>query len=139
MADAICVRLAAETRIEDNDGDVQFIRHAGYGMLSVDDDRFTLSYEDHQGNERIRITLEGNGDRVEMHRDGDAKGILTFVPGHETNSVYSLGYGEIDIGIRTISIELQLNEIDGSITLFYESRLGGESANRTRYCCRWKS
>lgn len=139
MAETIRVRLIAETRIENNDGETQSIRHAGYGTLSIEGDGFALSYEDHQENERIEVALKGNADRVEMHRSGDAQGVLVFIPGQETESVYFLGYGEIDINIRTVSVCLQLNEASGSIMLLYESGIGGESMNRTQYVCRWKS
>lgn len=139
MSEAIRVRLIAETRIEDTAGETQSIRHAGYGTLFIEGDRFALSYEDHQENEWIEVVLKGNTDKIEIHRSGDAKGVLVFIPGQETKSVYYLGYGEIDISIRTVSIDLQLNETSGSIMLLYESRISGESVNRTQYVCRWKS
>ena len=132
------VRLLAETRIKDG-GEEQILRHAGYGMLELTEDHVSLEYDDRQDNDSAHIVLSGNRHKIQMVRDGTAKGMLKFVPGEETVSKYVLEFGEIDIRINTLKIECCMQETDGYIVLEYQSKMNDTGMNDTRYVCRWKS
>lgn len=145
MAETTKVRLRVISRITDEQGQTFETKNARHGTLVSSGEMLVLEYDDEQEGERAHIALtmekgcSAAENRVQMKRTGMTSGVLSFLPGRRTPSVYVTIYGEIPIQIDTRRV-LIVNEQEngGGLQLEYDVYMGGERTSGAKLDITWR-
>jgi len=145
MDETIKVRLRVISRMTDPQGQVFETKNARHGLLARSAKAVVLEYDDEQDGERAHIALKMEkgcteyANHVQMKRTGMTSGVLSFLPGKRTPSVYVTMYGEIPILIDTRRVCIAEDENGGRLQLEYDVYMGGERTSAAKLDITWRS
>ena len=80
-----------------------------------------VSYEESDliGMEGVTSAFEVDGDRVALERTGKLQSRMEFVEGQKTESLYSMDFGAMLLGVTARRVESHMTDEGGSIHLEY--------------------
>ena len=83
--------------------------------------KLRVSYEesDLTGMEGVTAAFEVDGDRVTLERTGKLRSRMEFVEGQKTESLYSMDFGAMLLGVTARRVESHMTDEGGSIHLEY--------------------
>lgn len=83
--------------------------------------KLRVSYEesDLTGMEGVTAAFEIEGDRVTLERTGKLRSRMEFVEGQKTESLYSMDFGAMLLGVTARRVESHMTDEGGSIHLEY--------------------
>lgn len=83
--------------------------------------KLRVSYEesDLTGMEGVTAAFEVDGDRVTLERTGKLRSRMEFVEGEKTESLYSMDFGAMLLGVTARRVESHMTDEGGSIHLEY--------------------
>lgn len=83
--------------------------------------KLRVSYEesDLTGMEGVTAAFEVDGDRVTLERTGKLRSRMEFVEGEKTESLYSMDFGAMLMGVTARRVESHMTDEGGSIYLEY--------------------
>ena len=83
--------------------------------------KLRVSYEESDliGMEGVTSAFEVDGDRVALERTGTLQSRMEFVEGQKTESLYSMDFGAMLLGVTARRVESHMTDEGGSIHLEY--------------------
>lgn len=83
--------------------------------------KLRVSYEesDLTGMEGVTAAFEVDGERVTLERTGKLRSRMEFVEGQKTESLYSMDFGAMLLGVTARRVESHMTDEGGSIYLEY--------------------
>lgn len=99
------------------------------GELYQKKDKFYLSYDDNSegiGGARTLIKIDPVKERVLLLRHHPAAMKQDFIIGEKKAGYFKTSYGEIEISVKTNTIEMNIDDQTGIIEVNYQVFLGGE-------------
>ncbi len=83
--------------------------------------KLRVSYEESDliGMEGVTSAFEVDGDRVALERTGKLQSRMEFVEGQKTESLYSMDFGAMLLGVTARRVESHMTDEGGSIHLEY--------------------
>ncbi len=104
------------------DGENDSVELTTEGRFGKKDDKYFLSYEEGQlldtGKVKTKIWIN-SPDSVVLQRGGEINSRMEITKGQRTTCFYSTPIGELSMGIYGETIDVNLNENGGSLTLGY--------------------
>ena len=98
------------------------IEFSSVGTMEKTDGAYVLRYEEGQmlGVGKVSTTLTAKGDgTVVLAREGNLNSRLIIKRGRRTSCFYSIPQGELTLGIYGKNVEVNLNEMGGTVKLEY--------------------
>lgn len=91
------------------------------GMMRQYGKKLCISYEESDmiGMEGVTTTFEIEGERVSIVRSGKLESRMDFVEGKKTESLYSLPFGAMLLGVTARRVYADVGEYGGAIDLEY--------------------
>lgn len=83
--------------------------------------KLRVSYEESDliGMQGVTTTFEVDGDRVNLERSGKLRSRMEFIEGKKTESLYSMPFGAMLLGVTARRVDANLTEDGGTIYLEY--------------------
>ena len=144
MNEARKARLRIISRMTEPDGDVHEIKNARAGLMKQTTDGIVLEYDDVQDEEKAHIVLtmkqgrNAKENRARMQRMGMISSMLTFLPGQKAASSYVTIYGEIPVAVDTRSVDIDVSDKGGELSLDYDVYMGGDKTSSARMDITWR-
>lgn len=106
----------------------------GEGFLCREEECWLLSYWEGEdsGLGRTHTTLRLEEGRAALTRTGEVSSHMVFQPGEPHTSLYETPYGRLPMTVRTLSLNAELTEAGGTVSIHYQIQLGGAAAGETR-------
>lgn len=118
IKDAIITVIGMQTVDGENDS----VELTTEGRFGKKDDKYFLSYEEGQlldtGKVKTNIFIN-SPDSVVLQRIGEINSRMEITKGQRTTCFYSTPIGELNMGLYGETIDVNLNENGGSLTLSY--------------------
>ena len=91
------------------------------GLLQRYGRKIRVSYEESDmiGMEGVTTTFEVDGERVNLERSGKLRSRMEFIEGKKTESLYSMPFGAMLLGVTARRVDASMNEDGGTIYLEY--------------------
>ena len=91
------------------------------GTMEFANGGWDISYEESDliGMEGVTSAFEVDGDRVALERTGKLQSRMEFVEGQKTESLYSMDFGAMLLGVTARRVESHMTDEGGSIHLEY--------------------
>jgi len=91
--------------------------------------KFYITYSEHRdmGMGDSRIVLKIEPDTITMRRMGDFQTVMVYKKDEVTEFIYRVPFGELNLKIKTRSIENELTEKGGKIKFCYDLFAGGDA------------
>jgi len=95
------------------------------------DGKYYITYFEHKdmgmGNSRIVLKIEP--DTITMRRMGDFQTVMVYKKDEVTEFIYRVPFGELNLKIKTRSIDNRLTESGGKLSFSYDLFAGGEETH----------
>ncbi len=138
MADGARARLMIVSRMTDETGGTQTIKHARLGEVCETETSLTLCYEDEQDGERAHVTLTEEGGVASMRRRGMTRAELRFAPGERCAAAYETPYGALPVAVYTRRVSCEHTAAGGELRLDYDVFIAGERTAKTVLTVAWR-
>lgn len=103
------------------DGDEEKLEFTTKGGFYEKEGKFFITYSEHSdmgmGDSRVLLKIEPNS--VTMRRMGDFATVMEYKKGETTDFIYRVPFGELNMKIKTQSIENELNILGGRLSFSY--------------------
>ena len=106
------------------------------GTMTGRNGKFAISYEETEltGTKGVTTTfLVFNPKRVVLTREGPIKSRMVFSEGQKEESLYSLGFGSLLLGLTTKEIRVDLQETGGSLFIDYTVEIEQSASTHNTY------
>ena len=93
------------------------------------DGKYYITYSEHKdmGMGDSRIVLKIEPDTVTMRRMGDFQTVMVYKKDEVTEFIYRVPFGELNLKIKTRSINIDLDETGGKLNFCYDLFAGGDA------------
>lgn len=95
------------------------------------DGKFYITYSEHKdmgmGNSRIVLKIEPG--TITMRRMGDFQTVMVYKKDEVTEFIYRVPFGELNLKIKTKSIDNKLTDKGGKLNFSYDLFAGGEETH----------
>lgn len=78
------------------------------------------------GMEGTKTTLKIKNDKVFIIRDGTTSAKMEFQKGKQNVSLYNTPYGVLELKIKTFELDVNVNEVGGSVYIRYHMEMQGQ-------------
>ncbi len=113
------------------DGDENKIEMTTKGGFYCREGKFYITYKEHEdmgmGNSNVMLKVEAGC--VTMRRTGDFQTVMVYKAGETTDFIYHMPFGDMQITIKTGTIESSLSERGGELQLSYMLITGDRRAH----------
>ena len=129
------IKLKIESVIENigpsglPEGDAERTVTEADGFIHYTDGGILLTYSEHTDNGDVFSDISYSDGTVLVKRRGALISEMLFKEGVEHSSVYEILPYKFDATVKTKKIRAQLSDGDGTISLFYNMKIGGAEKN----------
>ena len=105
----------------EDEGDNTDIEMMAEGDFVFEDGKYFIDYDETEatGMEGTSTTIEIDNEYVSLTRSGELNSTLLFIKGRQTTSYYDTPYGNIMMSINTESVDVDMNESGGRVSVKY--------------------
>ncbi len=116
-----------ESGLRREDGESEKASVSTRAFMCVEDGKITLSYLEENEGARVNTDIEIEGEELRVRRRGALESEFVFREGKTHRSLYKVPPYTFDAEITTKRIRNEISADGGTLTVFYNMLLGGES------------
>ena len=119
------ISVCTTQQADDGDNEMKFVTEGKYYM---DKGKFYIFYEETEdmGMPECSVMVKADKEAVTVRRNGSFRMVMEFKEGNSENIVYHMPYGDMVIAHTTHSVDVNMSEAGGSISMAYTLAVGGE-------------